>query len=69
MWIQLTVIDETESQTTVPVNMDNVVTYTKLVKGQYPNANTVLYTTCQFLQTLTVTQTVDEIEALLEGQK
>lgn len=67
MWINLTVIDEEARETPCPINMDNVVTYTPITNDKYPGAKSVLYTTGVFVQTMPVTQTVEEITALKEG--
>lgn len=67
MWINLTVVDETDRQTVAPINMDNVVTYAVLQDPEkYPNANAVVYPAGGFIQTLPVKETPEEIDALLE---
>ena len=67
MWIKLTVIDEQGTQTTCPINMDNVVTYALITNDKYPDAKSVLYTTGMFVQTMPVLQSVEEIDALMEN--
>ena len=69
MWIELTVIDEQGTKTTCPINMNNVVTYTPITNDKYPDAQSVLYTTGMFVQTMPVLQTVEEIDALMENCK
>jgi len=67
MWIKLTVVDENGTETTCPINMDTVVTYTPIINDKYPTAQSVLYTTGVFVQTMPVVQTVEEIETLMEN--
>lgn len=67
MWIKLTVVDEEGNQTTCPINMDNVVTYTPITNDKYPDSQSVLYTTGVFVQTMPVMQSVEEIDALMEN--
>lgn len=66
MWINLTVIDENGTETYCPVNFDNVVTYAPITNDKYPTAESVLYTTGIFVQTMPVRETVDEITTLKE---
>lgn len=68
MWLTFTVIDENGTQTTCPVNMDNVVTYTPIKNDKYPDAESVLYTTGVFVQTMPVVETVEEIDAMIKGE-
>ncbi len=66
MWIELTVIDEQGTETTCPINMDNVVTYTPIKTDQYPTAKAVLYTTGMFVQTMPVMESVEDIAAKMK---
>lgn len=66
MWADLTIVDAEGKLNTVPVNMDNIVTFTSLEDPAYPKAKSILYPNGGIFQSLPVTATFDELKEAIK---